>query len=155
MSPSGEDAASHPDRWGGTDGVPRVISVRRGQVQPSGSWLYVWVDASTAVISYVGATGFDPELRAYVHVTSDDPALGRVRAGVADYDQRDFDVLAFELPDSVDRAAARKLLAEALIPSPDVSAAVAEAPGLHEILAPIIAAIENYRAGIPAPSPGS
>lgn len=79
-------------------------------MQPSGSWLYVWIDVETGEVAYVGGTGFDPELRAYLHVTSDDPRLGRVRATVPQFDARDFDTLASELPDEVDRQAAREAL---------------------------------------------
>ncbi|WP_447947653.1 hypothetical protein [Microbacterium maritypicum] len=81
---------------------PRVVAVRNGQVQPSGSWLYVWLDVQGGGIAYVGGSGFDPELRGYLHVKSEDPELGRARATVPHYDERDFDVLAFELPDGVD-----------------------------------------------------
>lgn len=49
---------------------PRVVAVRNGQVQPSGSWLYVWLDVQGGGIAYVGGTGFDPELRAYLHVSA-------------------------------------------------------------------------------------
>ncbi|PQZ55321.1 hypothetical protein CQ040_09815 [Microbacterium sp. MYb54] len=61
----------------------------------------------SGAIAYVGGTGFDPELRAYLHFRSEDPQLGRVRAKVPHYDERDFDVLAFELHDGVDRPTAK------------------------------------------------
>lgn len=88
----------------------RVISVRQGGIRPTGSWLYVWVDTTDGSIAYIGATGFDPELRAYLHLTSQNPDHGRVRAAVADYQNRDFDVLSFELPEDVPREQAKKLL---------------------------------------------
>ncbi|QLD10796.1 hypothetical protein [Microbacterium oleivorans] len=72
--------------------IPRVVPVRGGDVQPTGSWLYVWMDVDTGEIAYVGGTGYDPELRAYLHVRSEDRRLGRVRATVPRYDERDFDV---------------------------------------------------------------
>lgn len=89
---------------------PRVIPVRQGVVSPEGSWLYVWLDTSDGSIAYVGATGFDPELRAFLHLTSDSPELGRVRATVPRFNERDFDVLAFELDLDCSRPAARQAL---------------------------------------------
>lgn len=117
---------------------PRVVAVRRGHVQPSESWLYVWIDVASGAIAYVGGTGFDPELRAYLHVRSEDPQLGRVRATVPHYDERDFDVLAFALPDGVDRPAAK----QALIAHLAEGGAASE---LREVTAPIIRAIDVHR----------
>lgn len=88
----------------------RIITVREGRVQPSGSWLYVWIDIDSAEVAYVGATGYDPELRAHLHLESEEPRLGRVRATVHRYAERDFDVLAFALPEGVDRATAKGVL---------------------------------------------
>ncbi|TQK19375.1 hypothetical protein FBY40_1873 [Microbacterium sp. SLBN-154] len=93
-----------------TDRV-REVRVRAGRVQPSGSWIYVWIDVVTNAVAYVGGTGFDPELRAYLHVTSDDPDIGRVRAAIPRYEERNFDVLAFAVPGHIDRAEARSALA--------------------------------------------
>lgn len=118
--------------------TPRVVTVRDGRVQPSGSWLYVWIDVVTAEIAYVGGTGFDPELRAHLHLASEDPLLGRVRAEVSGYDARDFDVLAFELPDAVDRVAAKQALVTRL--------AEDGAPGgLTELIEPIVRSIDGHR----------
>lgn len=88
----------------------RIIAVREGRVQPSGSWLYVWIDIDSGEVAYVGATGYDPELRAHLHLESEEPRLGGVRATVHRYAERDFDVLAFALSDGVDRAAAKRVL---------------------------------------------
>lgn len=117
---------------------PRVVAVRNGQVQPSGSWLYVWIDVDTGAIAYVGGTGFDPELRAYLHVGSEDPQLGRVRATVPQYDERDFDVLAFELPDGVDRPAAKLALVAHLAEGGATSE-------LRDVTDPIVRAIDVHR----------
>ncbi|WP_029259422.1 MULTISPECIES: hypothetical protein [unclassified Microbacterium] len=117
---------------------PRVVAVRNGQVQPSGSWLYVWLDVQGGGIAYVGGSGFDPELRAYMHVKSEDPQLGRVRATAPHYDERDFDVLAFGLPDGVDRGAAEQALIAHL-------AEGGTASELREVTEPIIRAIEDRR----------
>lgn len=117
---------------------PRVVPVRGGDVQPSGSWLYVWMDVDTGEIAYVGGTGYDPELRAHLHVRSEDPQLGRVRATVPRYDERDFDVLAFELPDDVDRPAAKRALVAHL-------AGDAVADELREVTESIARGIDAHR----------
>lgn len=88
----------------------RLITVRQGNVRPTGSWLYVWVDTADGAIAYIGATGFDPELRAHLHLTSDNPDHGRVRASVPRFQEREFDVLAFKLPDNVSRSEAKAAL---------------------------------------------
>lgn len=123
----------------------RVVAVRNGLVQPSGSWLYVWVDVDTGVIAYVGGTGFDPELRAYLHVGSEDPQLGRVRATVPRFDERDFDVLAFELPDGVDRPAAKQALIARLAEAGEYAGEGGAASNLREVTGPIIQAIDIHR----------
>ena len=93
---------------------PRVIPVRHGEVTSSGSWLSVWIDTADGAVAYVGATGFDPELRAFLHVTSETPEVGRVRAKITDYALRDFDVMAFPLPADVSRSLAKRMLTAAL-----------------------------------------
>jgi len=93
-----------------TIGQPWIVAVRRGRVQPSGSWIYVWADAATGDITYAGATPYDPALRTHLHLESDDAQLGRVRATVDGYAERDFDVLAFALPADIERAEAKELL---------------------------------------------
>ncbi len=123
----------------------RLIAVRNGLVQPSGSWLYVWIDVETGGIAYVGGTGFDPELRAYLHVGSEDPQIGRVRATVPQYDKRDFDVLAFELPDGIDRQAAKQALVARLAELGEYAGDSAAASDLREITAPIMQALEIHR----------
>lgn len=92
----------------------RVIAVRRGRVAPTGSWLYAWVDLAKRSVVHVGGTGFDPELRAHIHLTDDDPALGRVKAHIPTAVDGDFDVLAFRLPPEVERSAAKVALTYAL-----------------------------------------
>lgn len=120
--------------------TPRVISVRNGQVQPSGSWLYVWVDSGSGEVAYVGGTGFDPELRAYLHVTSDGPQVGRVRAKVSRYDERDFDVLAFELAEAIDRSAAK----EALLARLAGAGASDERIDVRDLTDAIVRALDSY-----------
>lgn len=135
--------------------TPRVISVRQGRVHPSGSWLYVWLDVSTGAIASVGGTRFDPELRVYLHVMSDDPEVGRVRAAVPRYDKRDFDVLAFELPEGVDRAVAKEALAASLAGIGEDPVVGTEGGDVHEIIGPIVEAIASYRGSISRETPGS
>ncbi|WJL95418.1 hypothetical protein QSU92_16040 [Microbacterium sp. ET2] len=89
---------------------PREIRVRAGRVQPSGSWIYVWIDVATKAVAYVGGTGFDPELRAHLHVTSSEPDTGRVRATIPRYDETDFDVLAFAVPLEIGRTEVKNAL---------------------------------------------
>ena len=89
--------------------------MRAGAVQPTGSWIYVWIDIDHKVVAYVGGTGFDPELRAHLHLTADNPNIGRVRVVVPHAMEGNFDVLAFALPDSVERPRAKAELVGALV----------------------------------------
>lgn len=124
---------------------PRVITVRQGRVVSSGSWLYVWVDVADGSIAYVGATGFEPELRAFLHLTSDDPEIGRVRANVARFDERDFDVLAFELPDGCPRPAAKQALIARLTELDHLDAGDgADAPTMPAVVEPIVRALRDH-----------
>ncbi|MDL5486535.1 hypothetical protein [Microbacterium wangruii] len=117
----------------------RILTIRQGGVQPTGSWLYIWVDTRTGEVAYVGATGFDPELRAHLHLESDDPQLARVRATVPEYAHRDFDVLAWVIPEGVDRRAAK----ENLISRLSGGAEAAEEPG--DVTDSIVQSLEDYR----------
>ncbi|SDQ05353.1 hypothetical protein [Microbacterium sp. cf332] len=125
--------------------LPRVVAVRRGRVQPSGSWVYAWIDVASSEVTYVGATGFDPELRAHLHLDSDDPNIGRVRAEVGAFAERDFDVVAFALPPDIDRAHARRVLAARLGLGP---AAGPVDDVLSGAVNATVSAIERYREGI-------
>lgn len=123
----------------------RVVTVRKGAVRPSGSWLYVWVDVADGAVAYVGATGFDPELRAHLHVTSDNPDHGRVRASVPHYQERDFDVLAFRLPDDANRPDIKAALVEQLGGSSQSAMTGADSRAFPDVIGPIIEALENHR----------
>ena len=92
----------------------RVVTVRAGAVHPTGSWIYVWIDVDQKNVSYVGGTGFDPELRAHLHLTAEDPNIGRVRVLVPHAAEGNFDVLAFALPDKEERPQAKAELMCAL-----------------------------------------
>ncbi|WP_217582941.1 MULTISPECIES: hypothetical protein [Microbacterium] len=69
---------------------------------------------------------------------SEDPQLGRVRAMVPHYHERDLDVLAFDLPDRIDRRAAKQALIAHL-------AEGGTASELREVTYPIIRPIEDHR----------
>ena len=123
----------------------RLISVRQGNVSPTASWLYVWVDIADGAIAYIGATGFDPELRAHMHLTSDDPDQGRVRASVPRFQERDFDVLAFKLPGNVSRSEVKAALVEQLAEDDHKVTENRYAGMLPGVIGPIIGALESYR----------
>lgn len=132
---------------------PRVIRIESGVVRPSGSWIYVWIDVDDGSVAYVGATGFDPELRSHIHLTSEHPNLGRVRATVPRYKERTSDVLAFALPSDIDRSAAKaalltELSARNLLESDARSADIAAF-----IISPIADAIEQRVGEMSSQSP--
>lgn len=115
---------------------PREIRVRAGSVQPLGSWIYVWIDVVAEAVAYVGGTGFDPELRAYLHLTSDEPDGGRIRASIPGYDERDFDVLAFAVPRDVGRTEVKNALTSALVSGERLAAS--GSPHVGEFVARIL-----------------
>ena len=89
---------------GAADGRCSTLSfeIRDGEVvQPGVSWVYVWKEASAAAkIVRIGATWLHPAARAAKHVGEGNP--GKI------------DVVAFAVPDGVDRGRARDFLAKAL-----------------------------------------
>ena len=127
----------------------RLITVRQGNVRPTGSWLYVWVDTADGEIAYIGATGLDPELRAHLHLTSDNPDHGRVRASVPRFQERDFDVLAFKLPDNVSRSEVKAALVGQLAEGDHKIAENTDAEMLPGVIGPIIGALHSYRSQLP------
>lgn len=129
--------------------LPRVFAVRQGTVVPTGSWLYAWIDIETGEVAYVGGTGFDPELRAHIHLTDEDPRLGRIRASVPDALTRNFNVLVFPLPADAERAAHKQALLRLLAENGLQNAPAVEQDEpvieVHEVLISDIAtAIEQY-----------
>lgn len=120
---------------------PREIRVRAGSVQPSGSWIYVWIDVVAEAVAYVGGTGFDPELRAYLHLTSDEPDIGRIRASIPGYDERDFDVLAFAVPRDVGRTEVKNALTSALVSGERLAAS--GSPHVGEFVARILSHLSD------------
>lgn len=113
-------------------------------MRPSGSWVYVWLDVADGSVVYIGTTGFDPELRAHLHLTSENPDHGRIRAFVPRYDERDFDVLAFALPADVTRPAAKAALTQELASRGLVEEPRTEGPALHYVTGPMVDAIEKH-----------
>lgn len=101
----------------------RTFNVELGEVKPQGSWVYVWTDAATSEIAYIGATAFEPELRAHVHMTHPDPRMGRVKNEVANSAHRSFVVRAFGVPENMNRAEVKAALQANLLRGADVSGA--------------------------------
>ncbi|NYF16286.1 hypothetical protein HDC37_001100 [Microbacterium sp. AK009] len=120
---------------------PREIRVRAGRAQPSGSWIYVWIDVVAEAVAYVGGTGFDPELRAYLHVTSEEPDTGRIRASIPDYDKKDFDVLAFAVPWRIGRTEVKNALISALVSGEGLTAS--GSPHVAEFVARVLSHLDD------------
>lgn len=125
--------------------TPRVISVREGKIAPAASWLYVWIDIDAAKVAYIGTTGFDPELRAHLHLTHEDPAIGRVRAKVPNAVNGEFDVLAFALPEGTARPAAKRALIAALT-AKGLWTAAEEPAETDPLVVPMAEAVEQHLA---------
>lgn len=87
-----------------TSDADKVLSfqIRDGEVvQPGLNWVYVWqAPGADGRIVRVGATWLHPAARTAKHLTEKDP--GKV------------DVVAFAVPENIDRGRARDLLAQAL-----------------------------------------
>ena len=122
----------------------RVVSVRAGDVRPTGSWVYVWIDLDFNNIAYVGGTGFDPELRAYLHLTAEDPNIGRVRLQVPHAANGNFDVLAFSLPGAVERPQAKAALIGALAGVGLINGESAPESELSPLIYPMVAVIRDH-----------
>lgn len=106
------------------------LRVRGGQVEDAGSWLYVWVRADRGEVVHVGGTGLAPQVRTWLHLHHEDPAVGRVGARYPGATTEALDVHACRIPDGVDRSAARAELVARLDARGRLAAAyVGEAPG--------------------------
>ncbi len=81
------------------------LRVRKGELESGGQWVYAWLARDGVV--YVGATTLHPETRTWLHLHDDDPNVGRMRARYPELAHEELDVLAFELPDGVDRQQVR------------------------------------------------
>ena len=82
-----------------------LLHVRAGELESGKQWVYAWL-ADDGVV-YVGATALHPETRTWLHLHHDDPAIGRMRARFPELAAEDFDVVAVELPNGVDRQQVR------------------------------------------------
>jgi len=100
------------------------------------SWVYAWVDTSGQVL-YVGATGLPVEVRTWLHVTSEDPQIGRILAHHREALVGRVDVRAWRLPPGADRQLVRALLSAELMGASDGtpgSMDAASAAAIEEIL---------------------
>ncbi|GAA3163200.1 hypothetical protein GCM10010466_62690 [Planomonospora alba] len=88
------------------------LNVRAGELTGSGSWVYLWLLGPRVV--YVGTTGLPPEVRTWLHLNHPDPSIGRVGALLPDVAAGDPDVLAFRLPDGLERPRAKAAVIAAL-----------------------------------------
>lgn len=93
------------------------VQVRDGHVTLKQSYVYCWFHPHEATVVYVGATWLHPAARAELHLHSSDPEVRVVgdwlaRAGIAA--TTPMRVLAFHVPSSLDRQAARMDLIAAL-----------------------------------------
>lgn len=112
---------------------PRTVHVRHGEIKSSESWVYAWVEPSSALVLYVGSTGMNPELRSWLHVHDGDPSVGRILARRPTAREEDFDVLAFPVPLNISRAFVKDLLIQRLSESAQLSADyVGDAPQVNE-----------------------
>ena len=82
-----------------------LLRVRGGELESGAQWVYAWLTPDGVV--YVGATALHPETRTWLHLHHDDPEVGRMRARYAELAAEELEVLAFELPDGVDRQQVR------------------------------------------------
>lgn len=87
--------------------VPLVLRVRAGEIATPG-WVYAWVSVPAGDVVYVGATRLPPQVRTWLHLHDVDPAVARVASRYPSAAQEELDVLAFPVPDHLDRAAVKQ-----------------------------------------------
>lgn len=78
-----------------------ALRVKAGELETQGQWVYAWLARDGVV--YVGATALHPETRTWLHLHDEKPEIGRMHARFAELADEEFDVLAVELADDVDR----------------------------------------------------
>jgi RimJ/RimL family protein N-acetyltransferase len=83
-----------------------VLSVRDGEIEGAGSWVYAWLAREGVV--YVGATGLHPATRTWLHLHDPDPNVGRVLARYPGATSDDLEVVALRVPDGADRQEVRR-----------------------------------------------
>jgi hypothetical protein len=81
-----------------------VIHVRDGEIADAGSWVYTWlrVGGDRRVV-YVGATGLQPETRAWLHLHDPNPDVGRIAARYPMVAEERLEVFAIRLPEGISR----------------------------------------------------
>lgn len=92
-----------------------LLQVRDGDLVGVGSWVYVWLlPGVDRPVLYVGSTGVPPVVRTWLHLHDSDPDVGRLKARYPDVAHDALDVLAFSVPDRLDRAAVKAALVDRL-----------------------------------------
>jgi hypothetical protein len=92
-----------------------VLHVRGGEIGNEQAWIYAWLRLTpTRPVIYVGATGLNPALRAWLHLHDGDPEVGRVAANYAAADTEPLDVVAVRLPPDVPRQRAKQAAIDAV-----------------------------------------
>jgi hypothetical protein len=90
------------------------LRIRDGAIEDAGSWLYAWVPEGGAGVVYVGGTGMPPALRSWLHLHGEEAGVARLVHRRPGAGAESFDVLAFRLPDDLDRSAAKRELVRQL-----------------------------------------
>lgn len=88
----------------------RTFTVSGGELCTPNSWVYIWASQESGQVVYVGATRLDPEARTWMHLHDESSQGGKVRTRYPQVSTEPMEVLAFAVPDDVDRAAAKELL---------------------------------------------
>lgn len=92
-----------------------LLQVRDGELVGVGSWVYVWLrPGADRPVVYVGSTGVPPVVRIWLHLHDTDPDIGRLLARYPDVAHDPLDVLAFQVPARLDRAAVKAGLVDRL-----------------------------------------
>jgi hypothetical protein len=81
-----------------------TLRVREGKLENE-AWVYAWAAGDGVV--YVGATALHPAARTWLHLNDDDPDVGRMRARYPELATEELQVLAWQLPEDVDRQQVR------------------------------------------------
>lgn len=88
----------------------RTFTVSGGELCVPESWLYIWVSQESGQVVYVGATRLDPEVRTWMHLKDESSQGGKIRDRYPQVATEPMEIMAFAVPDDVDRAAAKELL---------------------------------------------
>lgn len=88
------------------------IGVTDGELTGDESWVYVWL--KDGEVLYVGATRLPLAARIWLHLTDEDPVVGRIRAQHPEAMKGHVTVRGWRLANSVDRATVRDALSAIL-----------------------------------------